>query len=261
MLKRIWMLLIWLFVCLIFAAFSSAAQIYLVPETENLLSNCENNIDIMIDSRWQEIFWASVNMQYDWKKIELVWFYVNNIFNLPLNVEKDNLWSIKSSLLSLIRGDDFRQIWFTGIIKYGTLVIKNKEPITETEIDFLFSWQGNTLDNMNVFKLGNAQDILESVQPWKFTFINGQCLHQAPEGINQTDTNYNYQDHINGNLKNIANLEKQMKYKQWFQNNIDMVSYILIILLIIVLMVVMYKKWLLKDIHLNILKSKKNENA
>jgi len=261
MFRKIQISLIWLFACLVFVSFSSAANVYFVPETENLLSNCENNIDIMIDPQWQEIFWASVNIQYDRKNIELLWFYVNDAFNLPLDIQKDDLWSIKSSLLSLIRGNNFEPVWFTGIVKYGTLVIKNKEPITQTQINFLFSWQGNPSDNINVFRLGDAADILTSVQTWNFTFVDGQCLHQSPEGINQTDASYNYQDHIKGNLQNITGLEKQRKYKQRIQNNINIVSYIFIILLIIVLIVIMYKKWLLKDIHLGILKNKKNENA
>jgi hypothetical protein len=34
-----------------FVSFSSAAKFYLVPESNKLLSNCENNIDIMIDTQ------------------------------------------------------------------------------------------------------------------------------------------------------------------------------------------------------------------
>lgn len=254
--------LIWLlYICLTGISFSTAANIYLVPETENLVSNCDNNIDIMIDTQWQEIFWASSNMQYDRKNIEINGFYINEIFNLPMDTQIDWLWNIKSAALSMIRDSKFKQTWFSGIVKYATLVIKNKEPITETQIDFLFSWQWNRTDNMDIFKLGDAQDILQSVTWWTFTFIDGQCIHQAPEGINQTDPNYNYQNHINGNIENISKLEKQMLYKQRIQNNIQILSYILMILLLIILIIIMYRKWLLENIHLNILKNKKNENA
>jgi len=248
-------------ICLACASFSRAANIYLVPEAENLISNCDNNIDIMIDSEWESIFWASTTMQYDWKNIQIDWFYINEAFNLPRNVEIDGLWKIKSAALSLIRDTNYKQTWFSGSIKYATLVIKNKEPITTTQIDFLFSWQGNTRDNMDVFRLKDAQDILMSVNWWIFSFVDGQCLHQSPDGINQMDPNYDYQSHINGNLENIAKLEKQMAYKQRIKNNINIISYVLIFLLIIILIIIMWKKWLLENLHLPILKNKKNEHA
>ena len=261
MLRKFQKILIWLGMCLIFISFSKAANIYMVPESQNLIKNCDNNIDIMIDTKWEEIFWASTNMQYDRKNIEIVWFYLNDSFNLPMNIENDWLGHIKSAALSMIRDSTFKQTWFTGVIKYATLVIKNKEPITGTTIDLLFSWQKDRTDNMDVFRLWDAQDILMSVQSWSFNFVDGQCLHQAPQGINQMDANYNYQDHINGNLQNITKLEKQMLYIQWIQKNIHIISYTLIIILLIILIIIMYKRWFLWNIPLSILKNKKDENA
>jgi len=246
---------------LAFISFSKAANIYFVPETWNLISNCENNLDIMIDTQWQDIFWASTNIQYDRKNIEIDWFYINEKFNLPRDVEINWLWNIKSAALSMIRGLNYRQTWFTGVIKYATLVIKNKEPIVDTQIDFLFSWQGDTTDNMDVFKLWDAKDILESVRWWVFKFVNGECLHQSPDGINQMDTNYDYQKHINGNLDNIAKLEKKMLDRQRIQKFIETGSYLLILLLIIILIIIMYKKWFFKNINLNIFKNKNRENV
>jgi len=232
MLRTIKTHLFLLCICLACVSFSRSANIYLVPESENLISNCDNNIDIMIDTDWEAIFWAATTMQYDWKNIQIDGFYINEALNLPMDVEIDGLWKIKSAALSMIKDINDKQTWFSGSVKYATLVIKNKEPITATQIDFLFSWQKDTTDNMDVFRLSDAQDVLMSVRWWTFPFINGQCLHQSPEGINQMDANYDYQSHINGNLENIAKLEKQMVYKQ-----------------------------LLKDIHLPILKNKKNEHA
>ena len=261
MLRTIKTHLFLLCICLACVSFSWAAKIYLAPESEHLISNCDNNIDIMIDTQWEDIFWAATTMQYDWKNIQIDGFYINEAFNLPRNVEIDGLWNIKSAALSMIKDANDKQTWFSGSVKYATLVIKNKEPITTTQINFLFSWQGNTTDNMDVFRLSDAQDVLTSVTWGIFSFVDGQCLHQSPEGINQTDPNYDYQSHINGNLANIAKLEKQMVYKQRIKNNINIISYVLIFLLIIILILIMWKKWLLNDIHLPILKNKKNENA
>ncbi len=262
MLKKIQKTLIWLlYICLVYASFSIAANIYLIPESENLVTNCENNIDVMIDTQSESIFWASTTMQYDYKNIEIAGFYINDIFNLPMNIEIDWLGSIKSAALSMIRWEDLKQTWFTGIVKYATLVIKNKEPIKQTQIDFLFSWQGNKVDNMDVFRLWDAQDILQSVTWWTFTFVDGQCLHESPIWINQVDPNYDYTSHIGANIESIAKLEKHMRYQQRIQNNIQILSYILILLLLIALIIIMYKKWLLENIHLHILKHKKQENA
>lgn len=250
-----------LYICIIYISFSTAANIYFAPETENLVKNCQNNIDILVDTQGDEIFGVSTNIQYDRKNIQIDGFYINPYFNLPLDTQYDWLGNIKSAALSMIRWVDFKQTWFTGVVKFATLVLTNREPITETTIDFLFSWQKNRTDSMDVFRIGDAQDVLQSVAWWTFTFVDGQCLHQAPNGINQLDPNYDYTSHIGWNIESIAKLEKRMHYQQRIQNNIQILSYILMILLLIVSIFIMYKKWLLENIHLHILKHKKQKNA
>lgn len=249
------------YICLLHISFSSAANIYIVSESDNLIKNCQNNIDILVDTQWEEIFWISTNILYDRKNIQIDGFYINDLFNLPLDIQNNWIGNIKSAALSMIRWSEFKQTGFSGIVKFATLVITNKEPINDTKIDFLFSWKNNRTDNMDVFRVSDAQDILQSATWWVFTFVDGKCLHEAPSWVNQLDMNYDYKTHIGANIENITKLEKQMHYQQRIQKNIQILSYILVILLLIILIIIMYKKWLLENIHLNILKNKKNENA
>lgn len=247
MLNKIYKKLILCLMFVICVSFADSARVYLSSETEKLISNCSNNVDIMIDTQWEDIFWASINMIYDRKNIQIDWFYLNDAFNLPLDIEvheyKD-FANIKSATLSLIRNDNFQQIWFSGLVKFATIVLKNKEPIESTRIEFLFSGYWVSTDNMDVFRLWDAKDVLKTVEMKKFNFEQWNCLHNSPDGVNQLDQNYDFQMHLNKNLKNIANLEKMYPYKKIF---LQYWSYILIFILIIVLFIIMYKKWIFKN--------------
>lgn len=258
MLNKIYKKLILSFVIVLCLSFVDSAKVYLSAETENLVSNCANNIDIMIDTNWEEIFGASINMVYDRKNIQIDWFFLNEDFNLPLDVEikeYDDFANIKSATLSLIKNSDFKQTWFSGLVKFATIVLKNKEPIENTKIDFLFSGNGITTDNMDVFRLWDARDILKEVE-WKtFNFVQWECLHTSPDGTNQMDENYDFRADLDKNLKNISSLEKMYPYKKMIQ---QYWSYALILILIIILIIVMYKRWIFKNII--VLKNKENKN-
>lgn len=249
-------LLLWIYM---FVSFSNGAKIYLESDNNQLISNCENNIDIMIDTEWEEVFGASVNMSYDRENIEILWFYLNDDFNLPLaiNMSQDNgIWNIKSSELSLLRDINFNQKWFSDIVKYWTFVIKNKEPISSTEFEFLFDGLWSSLDNMDVFRLWDAVDVLSNVE-WKtFNFVDWVCNHEAPNGSNQIDGNYNFQASLDKNLKNIEMLERRHTYKIFFE---DYWVYGLMLLLLLLLMYVMRKKWVFKN--KKILADKENKNV
>ncbi len=251
-------IVLFLMICM-FASFVDAAKIYLVSESDVLTSNCENNIDIMIDTQGEEIFWASINMSYDRKNIEIIWLYLNEDFNLPLanKITKDGeLWNIQSAELSLIRDASFDQIWFIGLVKYGTLVIKNKEPINSTSFDFLFDGAWSSLDNMDVFRLWDANDILDIVE-WKtFDFVDGLCLHEAPSGGNQMDDSYDFQANLDKNLQNIVNIEQKHIYKMYFEKY---GIYGVMLLLLLLLIYLMYKKWIIKNKKL--LADKENKNV
>ena len=258
MLNKIYRKLILSFMFILCLSFVDSARIYLSSETDNLISNCNNNVDIIINTQWEEIFWASVNMIYDRKNIQIEWFYLNEEFNLPLDVEINeytDFANIKSATLSLIRNSDFQQVWFSGLVKFATIVLKNKEPIESTRIEFLFSGNGITTDNMDVFRLWDAKDILKEVE-WKvFNFVQWECLHTAPDGINQIDENYDFRTHLDKNLKNISNLEKLYPYKMMI---LKYWSYMIIFILIIILFIIMYKKWMFENIAF--LKNKENKN-
>lgn len=257
--KKFYSMIIWLFGVYMSVSFSSASKIYLVSETDSLISNCENNIDIMIDTQWEEIFGASINMSYDRKNIEIVWLYLNDDFNLPLAnkiTKDDELWNIQSAELSLIRDSDFNQKWFVGLVKYGTLVIKNKEPISITSFDFLFDSVWSTVDNVDVFRLWDARDILTNAEWGTFDFVDGVCLHEAPSGGNQMDENYDLQSNLDKNLQNIAMVENVHKYKLFFM---DYGVYGLMLLLALLLIYIMRKKWIIKNKKL--LADKENKNV
>lgn len=258
MLNKIYKTLVLSCVLLIAISFVGATKIYLSSNEDKLISNCPTNIDIMIDSKWQEFFGASVNMSYDRKNIQIDWFYLNDEFNLPLDVdinEYDDFANIKGAALSLIRNPEFKQIWFSGVVRFATMVVKNKELINSTKIDFLFSGNGITTDNMDVFRLWDAKDILKEVE-WKtFEFIDGECLHTAPDGLNQLDDNYNFKSNLDKNLKSISNLEKMYPYKKFV---LQYRTHGIILILIAILVLTMYKKWMLSDIR--ILKNKGNKN-
>ena len=257
MLNHISRLFIVSFIAFIAISFTHGANIYLQPEQDTLISNCPNNIDIMIDTQWAEIFWAWINMMYDWKNIEIVWFYLNEDLNIPLNLPKStDMWNFKNTALSIIRDDNFHHVGFTWLFKYATLVIKNRSELSDTRIDFLFSWQGSTIDNMDVFRIEDARDILSNVE-WKtFVFSSWTCSHLAPNGIDQMNNTYDINEQLYKNLQNIANLEKMYWYKAFF---LRYWSYMLLILLLLLATWIMYKKWMLKDIKL--LKHKQNQNA
>jgi hypothetical protein len=224
-----------------------------------LLSNCENNIDIMIDTQWESIFGAAISMSYDRKNIEIVWLYLNDDFNLPLatKIRKiGDIWMIESAELSLIRDVDFQQIWFNWLVKYATLVIKNKEPISTTKFEFLFDRAWSTTDNMDVFRLWDARDILVSARWWSFDFWDGTCNHEAPSGDNQIDDTYDFQSNLDNNLKNISRVETVHKYKIFFVNY---GVYGLMFILLFVLIYIMYKKWIIKNKKL--LADKENKNV
>lgn len=259
MFKNFYKICVYSLMIFISTSFVGAANIYLTSPTDTLTTNCPNNIDIMIDTQSEEIFWASVHMTYDWKNIEIVWFYLNDQLNLPLEAkiaQDGDLWDIQSAALSLVRNQDFQHIWFTWLVKYATLVVQNKEPITSTEFNFLFSWEGITIDNMDVFRLKDAQDILMSVQ-WKtFNFTTWECLHTAPAGIDQMADGYDFRAQLNNNMQKIENMQKTYSFKHLF---LQYRSYLLMILLILALLWIMYKKWLLADIKF--LKHKGNQNA
>jgi len=257
--KNVYKIWIYSVMICISASFVHAANVYLSPETDQLISNCANNIDIMIDPQWEEIFGASVNMTYDWKYIEVDWFYLNDKLNLPFDIkitQNNDSWNIQSAALSLLRDKKFKQIWFTGLVKYATLVIKNKEPIDTTEINFLFSGQWITTDDMDVFRLKDAKDVLANVE-WKtFKFIQWECLHTSPDGMDQFASGYDFRAQLNKNLQNIENAQKIYPFKMFF---VQYWSYILMVLLLLVLLRIIYKKWMLKNIRL--LKNKGNKNA
>ncbi len=257
MLNRIYKNLILSFVIIVWLSFADSAKVYLSGETENLILNCANNIDIMIDSQWDEIYWVVTNLSYDWKNIEIVWFYPNEKFNLPAYSfvkEYDDFAIIENSLLSLLRNDDFDHIWFTWLVKVATLVIKNKSNVENTEIDIVKD--GKIFrEKMKVFRLWDAKDVLKEVESKTFNFVQGECLHTSPDGTNQMDPNYDFRAHLDKNLKAISNLEKMYPYKKMF---LKYWSYGLIVILIVVLFVVMYKRWMFKNIR--VLKNKENKN-
>lgn len=248
-------LLLWMYM---FVSFSNGAKIYF--ESDNQLTlNCENNIDIMIDTEWEEIFGASVNILYDRNNIEILWFYLNDDFNLPLAIkisQNNGVWNIKSSELSLLRDINLKQTGFSGIVKYGTFVIKNKEPIVNTKFEFLFDVLWSSLDNMDVFRLWDASDILSTVESKIFNFVNWECHHQSPNGKDQISDDYDFQSILDKNLKNIEMLEKVHSYKIFFE---DYWVYGLMLLLLLLLFYLMHKKWLFKN--RKILADKENKNV
>lgn len=254
------MLMIWCFM-----SYSFAASIYFVPKSEPMIHNCPNIVDIMIDTEWEDIFWASTHIIYPRKDVEIIGFYLNDIFNLPMNIEiteHNGTGILKSAALSLRRNpSSYKQIGFSWLVRYATMVIKNKEHATEVPFTFLFEGPWVSTDTMDVFKLWNARDILTSASWSLFTFVDGECLSGTLMGIDQLDPDYDYRAHLAANLKALENMDKRFMFMQRLRNILAYRSYWTIALLIILLLIIMYKKWYLHLSHLAALHRNKDTNA
>ncbi len=245
--------------------YTHAATMYL--SWWNSIRNCPTPIDIMIDSSDESFFWASAVLTYPWKDIEIVWFYLNTDFNLPMNVsfneQDDGTGTLTTAALSMIR-DQYtnKQIWFSWLVRYATLLIKNKEPwLSSSSLRFVFTTWWSTTDAMDVFRLWDATDILTSVSWLDLVFNEWFCPSFDIVWINQLDDTYDYQKHLSANLAAINQVEKLFPFKKFLRNALSYRSYRVIILLVITLFIIMYKKWYihldqLRFLHYN---SKQNE--
>jgi len=206
-------------------------KIYFEPSIWELIKNCENKIDIMIDPEWKEIVGASINIKYDNKNISIEWFFPNEEFNLPIEHKEKN-WYFEWWLLSFYTDNNKKRYGFKEIIKYWTLNIKNKENIKETKLTFKFEWLGRTKDKTDVYRISDWWDILDSIQNWKYTFVNWNCLWINNKWKNMLWWSFDFNKNLERSLKILDN---EIKKEPFFKKNYIYIFPIIILIAIIIL--------------------------
>lgn len=188
----------WIF---FFSSSSFSANLYLSPSSGTLIKNCNNYIDVFMDTADKNILWAAVALSYEPRKIQIQGFYPNETFNLPVKpTNDDNEWIFSTALLSLLLDNKSHRIWFSWTIKYGTIVVRNIENIDTTKLNIQFQFD-SAIDWSAIYRFDDGRDILSSVSGAQYTFVNGTCP-SAPQDLSQNylDTQFDFDQNLQHNL-------------------------------------------------------------
>lgn len=192
------------------ASVTQAARLYLSPNGGDIISDCPNSIDVMIDTEGEDIYGAAVNLVYDKDNVQIVSFYPNEVFNLPLK-PKYGENNFSTALLSVVRDENGEAVKYNWDIKYATLIIKNKEPIDSTTLDFVFNEEWDTMDESDVWRYEDAQDVLVQPEAVTFNFVQGECSEVKVEWEDHLSADFDFESNLEGNLDAIQNLTDQFK--------------------------------------------------
>jgi len=214
-----------------------ANKLYLEPAYGELIKNCDNPIDIMIDSNRTEILWAAIHLKYDSKNIRISSFYPNTDFNLPVE-HKNNVkeWTFVWGLLSM-HLKDHEQYGFKGKTKYGTIYIRNVEEIDNTKLILPMTYPWDAKDENDIYRLLDGGDVLDSVQNGTYTFVEGECPKIDKSIWSNLLDEKNPADLLQ---KNIDVLEKE--FAKWWTNYKIFIYAIPILILILMWITVLRRQ-------------------
>lgn len=231
-----------LFVLFITSTFALSAKIWMEPSQGDLISQCSNEIDIMIDTEWVQTNTVGVS------------FYIDDTV-FALN-ELDTVWWIFPAYTSFVRwiawhGDKkgqqtisfmwttARKEWFQWKWKIWTLNVVPLLWAKSFDVEFYaISWFSADDSNVNYTIDGKIYDALQEAIGWKYTIVEWDCpLYEAPVLISE------YDHVVLKTQENDTFFPHQMSFlKRLWNMLISNVNYIIISILVLLIILVLLKK-------------------
>jgi len=118
--KTLWIkIILWLYITILLCVFWFASEFSLVSGSWEFIVNCPAQIDVIINTKWQDITASDMILEYDEKNIEIVGFEPGDFFSINRWLQR---FSNKISSTAINYPNPVNWIW-----KFGTLTIIPKE--------------------------------------------------------------------------------------------------------------------------------------
>ncbi|HUT21844.1 MAG TPA: Ig-like domain-containing protein [Candidatus Bipolaricaulota bacterium] len=166
-------ILLFLAVILIFGQDALAAKFYFAPAGGSMSSNCENSLDIMIDTEGAGTIAADAIIEFNPDDIEII----DQSPAPGIQIKTGGAYEmypgnkIDPSGKIFLTGFDSLQV-FNGTGIFGSIVFKSKPGVQNTEFNFYF--QRNLTTDSNVANL-NSEDVLTAASGANFSFLAMAC--------------------------------------------------------------------------------------
>ncbi|MBU0531525.1 carboxypeptidase-like regulatory domain-containing protein [Patescibacteria group bacterium] len=188
------------------AASANAADFYLSPSSDQFTTDCEESVDIMIDSEGDTTDAANIYVYYDPAEVEIV---DKDAFTDGTQIQTGDAYQIY--LDNIASGGEIRLTGFTvfggfsGVKTFGTIVLKGLAGVSQTDLSIYYV-AGSTLDS-NIAEKDTALDLLDGVNSGHYTFTTGYCTPDTtPPWVSDASpysgqTDYPLDGKVNFNLK------------------------------------------------------------
>lgn len=163
-----------------------AAKIIVQAPEQDLHYGCPFDVDVMIDTQWEENIWAAILAELP-HGLTLEWFTFADTFTLSFPIKYED---------GILRAYAFKFPGvFTGIVKFATLRLAQHENIDTNALSFKFNEVGDTTDRVDVYYMW-WMDALTEIENADFIFSPGNCAGVVVLTGDQLQADFDQQGHL-----------------------------------------------------------------